>query len=461
MVGPIYNNRTLTYGPTVLTMLGIFGCFFGISLGLMDFKTSDIQGSVPELLNGIKTAFWASVTGVGGALLIKTRHLIFGPPRVSATGQIAEATVDDLAMLLRDLHQSLAGSEDSSLISQAKLQRQEARDGLSALKTSLDSYMEKIAESNSKALIEALKEVIRDFNAKINEQFGDNFKQLNAAVEKILVWQEAYRQQLSEMITQQASTASSMATATASFQELVSRTENFSAAANSLTSIIKTLELQRDQITQSIASLGSLLKTAGDNLPKIEAHAIAMAQQIEAGARTSNEQISSTITAMTQNLQTAHTEMKRLLVEAAERANAEISTQAKQLGEQLSATVKSTAQTLRTSHSDMKKLLIEAVESSNKDVNTHIKQLTENTQKQVVALDKALSDELTKSIQTLGEHLTALSKRFVDDYTPLTERLRLACTRFRRHQDWSDNGTRGGSWRGGRLHASSSLRPCA
>jgi hypothetical protein len=37
----------------------------------MDFKTNDIQGSVPELVNGIKTAFWASVAGVGGALLLK------------------------------------------------------------------------------------------------------------------------------------------------------------------------------------------------------------------------------------------------------------------------------------------------------------------------------------------------------------------------------------------------------
>ena len=43
MVIPFYNNRTLNYGPTALTMIGIFGCFLGISLGLMDFKTGDIQ----------------------------------------------------------------------------------------------------------------------------------------------------------------------------------------------------------------------------------------------------------------------------------------------------------------------------------------------------------------------------------------------------------------------------------
>jgi DNA anti-recombination protein RmuC len=380
MLGPLYNNRTLAYGPTILTMLGIFGCFLGISIGLMHFQTNDIQASVPELLNGIKTAFWASVAGVGGALVIKARHLLFGPPRIAADGAVAEATVDDLALLLRTLNQSLAGKEDSTLLSQTKLLRQENRDGLASLKNSLDSYMEKIADSNSKALIEALKEVIRDFNAKINEQFGDNFKQLNSAVEKLLLWQNTYRQQVTEIIEQQKITTSTMSEATAHYKETVANSECFSNAANSLVSLIKTLELQREQITHSLTSLGSLLKSAGDNLPKIESQVVAMIQQVESGVRSSNAQISSTVTTMTQNLQ--------------------------------------------TSHSEMKKLLIEAAEASNKDVNTHIKQLSENTQKQVVALDKALSDELTKSIETLGEHLTALSRRFVEDYSPLTDKLR-------------------------------------
>jgi hypothetical protein len=37
----------------------------------------------------------------------------------------------------------------------------------------------------------------------------------------------------------------------------------------------------------------------------------------------------------------------------------------------------------------------------------------------------------------------------------------LACTRFRRHRVRCFNGTGGGSWRGGSLRGSSSLRPCA
>ena len=177
-----YNTRDLDYGPIILTMLGILGCFVGIALGLLHFDTTNIQDSVPSLLDGIKTSFWASIAGIVGALTIKARYQIFGPPRFKPEAATQGATIDDLARLLQLLHQSLAGKEDSTLLSQVKLLRQETGYGLKAVYSSLENYMERMVDNNSKALVEALKEVIRDFNAKINEQFGDNFKQLNSAV---------------------------------------------------------------------------------------------------------------------------------------------------------------------------------------------------------------------------------------------------------------------------------------
>jgi len=71
-----------------------------------------------------------------------------------------------------------------------------------------------------------------------------------------------------------------------------------------------------------------------------------------------------------------------------------------------------------------KKLMREQVEATTKELNTHIRQVTEDTKKTVVLLDKALEEELTKSIETLGMQLTALSRKFVEDYTPLTDQLR-------------------------------------
>jgi DNA anti-recombination protein RmuC len=154
--------------------------------------------------------------------------------------------------LLQSLHQSLAGKEDSTLLSQVKLLRQETGYGLKAVYSSLENYLERMADNNSKALIEALKEVIRDFNAKINEQFGDNFKQLNSAVEKILVWQEAYRRQMTEMIDQQRATTENMSVAAARYAELVQQAERFSSIAASLQALLTGLENQREHLHEAL-----------------------------------------------------------------------------------------------------------------------------------------------------------------------------------------------------------------
>ena len=80
-------RKTTAYGPTILTTIGIFATFFGIAVGLAKFDQANIQASVPALLGGLKTAFWASVAGVGGALTIKLRHYFAGVKQdVSGSG---------------------------------------------------------------------------------------------------------------------------------------------------------------------------------------------------------------------------------------------------------------------------------------------------------------------------------------------------------------------------------------
>src|SRR5262245_17252971 len=72
-----FNLKTFAYAPTILTTTGIFFTFLGIAWGLSDFDTNNVQASVPALLGGLKTAFWASVAGVGGALTVKFRHFLW------------------------------------------------------------------------------------------------------------------------------------------------------------------------------------------------------------------------------------------------------------------------------------------------------------------------------------------------------------------------------------------------
>lgn len=49
---------------SIIISLGVLGTFIGIFQGLLNFDTLDIKGSVPELLEGLKTAFSTSIIGM-------------------------------------------------------------------------------------------------------------------------------------------------------------------------------------------------------------------------------------------------------------------------------------------------------------------------------------------------------------------------------------------------------------
>jgi biopolymer transport protein ExbB/TolQ len=57
--------------PTTMTTLGVLGTFAGIYLGLLDFNVSNIDASVPMLLEGLKIAFSTSIVGMGSAILLR------------------------------------------------------------------------------------------------------------------------------------------------------------------------------------------------------------------------------------------------------------------------------------------------------------------------------------------------------------------------------------------------------
>ena len=64
------NRRIIEYFPTLVSTLGVLGTFWGITKGLMAFDTSDLDQSIPGLLDGLKTAFFTSLTGMIGSMFL-------------------------------------------------------------------------------------------------------------------------------------------------------------------------------------------------------------------------------------------------------------------------------------------------------------------------------------------------------------------------------------------------------
>lgn len=285
--------------PAFLTTLGILGTFVGIALGLSQFDPDNVQKSVPALIGGIKTAVWASALGIFCALSIKFRDIL--TLRNSGEQPSNGATADDIADILSAIDASIAREGQKT----------------EALQQSFERFYENITERSNRMMVEALGDIVRDFNGKISEQFGENFKRLNlacGAMEQVLEKQ----------------------------QVLAANSEVFSKTASDLSAILTGLERQRQQIESSLVSLATVLNTAGEGLPKLQQNVVEITQQLA---------------------------------------------------------------------------------DTNKQFNHHMGEIIHKTKEQVLVLDAALTEELTKSLSSFGRQLASLSQKFAEDYGPITERL--------------------------------------
>lgn len=229
----------------MLTSLGILGTFVGIVAGLLHFDTNDIDASIGPLLAGLKTAFITSLVGIALSIIYK---IMSATPLCnrSQRGQPDEAinithlylAITEQTAEIKQLHNAIQDETQDSLLAQFKLLRADLSDRarqqekvfadaastltetVAALKTieviisdqgelfksfeerlwiKFQDFSDMLSKSATEQVINALKEVIHDFNNNLIEQFGDNFKALNAAVEKLVLWQNQYKEQLSDM----------------------------------------------------------------------------------------------------------------------------------------------------------------------------------------------------------------------------------------------------------------------
>lgn len=66
------HRRLIELIPSALSTWGVLGTFIGISIGLYNFDTQQIDASIEALLEGMKTAFFTSLAGMGTSLILQS-----------------------------------------------------------------------------------------------------------------------------------------------------------------------------------------------------------------------------------------------------------------------------------------------------------------------------------------------------------------------------------------------------
>lgn len=64
------NRHIIEFFPSLVSSLGVLGTFYGITVGLLAFDSSNLDQSIPDLLDGLKTAFFTSLAGMTFSMIL-------------------------------------------------------------------------------------------------------------------------------------------------------------------------------------------------------------------------------------------------------------------------------------------------------------------------------------------------------------------------------------------------------
>ncbi|MFT4860896.1 MAG: ABC-type transporter Mla subunit MlaD [Pseudohongiellaceae bacterium] len=365
--GPSYSIQTVKNAPSILTSFGIFGTFLGIAFGLMGFNSADIEASVPLMIDGLGVAVWSSISGILAALSIRLRYAISSVRSAKQAGSKL-ATVNDLNTSILVLNDNVA------------MLRQENLEQSTSLLAANENYQQQMVAANTDALTTALSGIMQDFNSKIEVQYGENFKEFNESLGKLLAWQQSYSQQLNAMLEMHDSSLKVIDKAGQSYQEMIVHSQEFSKIAGSLGELLAGLESQTRNLEGYLSGLSGLVGQASEGLPALGDYVSELTVKLSESIEQNNKSLTQVLTQASKDITSTVDEVNRGLAAS--------------------------------------------VESAHSGLAEHVAGMSSKTQKQMEILDKSMEKQLNLALQTFGYQLTALSEKFVNDYIPLTDRLR-------------------------------------
>ena len=436
----------VSYTPALLTSLGIFGTFAGIVVGLMAFDANNIDGSIEGLLNGLKTAFLTSLVGIILSIIFKvlqTSGLVSAPKN---TEQVLSASPEDILGAIKhqgksidSLVTAIGGDGDGSILSQLKLLRGDINDNqkiainsqkeavetlkligehLTSQKEAFTTFSDKLwikmqdfadmlSKSATETVIEALKQVITDFNNNLTEQFGENFKQLNESVKELVVWQENYKVQIGEMTEQYKLGVTSIAATEASVTAI---SQESKVIPETMTNLKDVMEINQHQLSE----LGNHLEAFKDMRDK----AVEAVPEIR-------KQIDETVKTIADSVESASTHYKDLLTESDKYIQSHISSSNDLLDKFVSNTkegVETIGEKLAESATKVQKVITEGADEFTDKVHQTNAGL-QTTADHVTSQTEVIKNHLKDTVDDLSEHVRNMVNTLIDDSKALASTL--------------------------------------
>ena len=259
-------QRYARFTPSLLVSIGIFGTFLGIFFALVDFNVNRVDESIPELLSGLKVAFGTSIVGLFLSLTFRA-VILYKPKKIKST---EEADVKDLLLKMTEVKDAISADNESSVITQLQKLRSETIDSLKEMQKSFSDFASEMSQNNVNALIEAVQKVMEDFNAKINDQLGESFKELNSSVQNLVEWQKNYKTHVESLNDQLQTAIAGITSSQDSLKQISENMESLPKSTEALKDIMTTVQGQIDNLNNQLDAFAQMKEKAVDAMPTIE-----------------------------------------------------------------------------------------------------------------------------------------------------------------------------------------------
>lgn len=415
-------KANLSY-PSLLITIGIGFTFFGVALGLMDFNTDDPTASLATLVNGIKTAFWGSFTGVFASIILKFHALLFlkendaelkGDEQLKIFYQehttlvnqtklfdkiyesinqnnnnLIQAILDfgvnldqknkmNMAEMLTSINSSLNGIEQIQRSTQGHIAGE-----ISELRSEFVMFAQKQAEMNTDIFIQALETVIQRFNDNLTDSLGENFRQLNQSVNRLVEWQDKYANQIEQQTDKYHAIVEQVEQVKNAFSDILRNTDIFNSAIQQMEIALESIDYKNAEFNQRIESFYGGLDAKIIDIENTR-------QLMEKGFNSLELQLN----------------------------------QSKQLSEQIFSEINSFLTDSHNNALNSQKQSLQHAQQMREHMNVTFNQTQKQLSDGLSTIETKLQQTLNQSLITLAQQLGSLSTKFAQDYEPITVNLK-------------------------------------
>ena len=376
--------------PGFLTSLGILGTFIGIIIGLYGFSLEDIDGSIADLMAGLKTAFITSVIGLALSLLLRVFSRMLRLP----SDPVQEiATIDDLNQNLLEMRSALEG----------------------------------FAQRTGEELVERLEQVVGNFNLQVQAQFGDNLQQfcrqlsgLEPALSAAAREYEAHADRVASWGQRCEESQQRLSDQQSVISQMFDKIAGLPSVYQGMDQLLNRQGEQADQLaslmraqTESTQRLAELVPQLPENMERLSQGIVTAQKGVDENLAAINgllqdqarsladrfQQLSGTL----DSLRGLDTDALQNLVNASAQSHRE--------------SMRELAQLLATTHREMLQALTEVVRRELKDTDVSIR-------RQYEQMDRVMAVQVEQVMAAMGEALATISGNFTRDYQKLLTQMR-------------------------------------